>query len=149
MRRTFASEDKRKDALWEAWEAHLKTMRETFDSGRFGAGPFDDIFEGQVHFSYIAKKSATARTESGKKLGQLVIDPQIKKLSSREDDLYIVAGKHRNKWWPLEVYSIGSIVNLEKGEVHFSFNPVLMGIDKKKSKMLSGPKEVSNPKIIH
>lgn len=121
MNRTYASEDDRKTKLFESWNAHLKKIHEQFSDHNF-----EQLYEGTATVSELSTNFMGLHLDDGRKLRYISISPEIKEHSSRLDLIYLLIGQRDGRWWPLEVTSIGSVVEYMSGKVHFTFNPELM-----------------------
>ncbi len=119
MERTFASEDKRKDQLFKAWNEYLRNVHV-----RASQIDFEEVYEGSAFVSGVTKNTLSLRLENGQKLRHLGINPEISAHSARLDGVFMTLGLAQGKWWPLNVVSIFSLVNYERGEVHVTLNPV-------------------------
>ena len=119
MNKTFANEDSRKNKLFEAWNKHLQNIHHQFPQNSF-----NEVYEGIVTVSELSKSYLGVHLDDGRKLLHIQIDPHVSAHSSCLDLIYIVLGKRNEKWWPLEVVSIGS--TLGEKEAHLTFNPQLI-----------------------
>lgn len=125
MNRTFASEDKRKTKLFEAWNEYLQTNPLPIERG----GKFEELFEGIVKVSDISPNFLNIQLEDECKVEPLPINIKISFHSLRHDEMYMVLGLTKDKkWWPLDITSIGSIFdqNHNNAKVHMTVNPLLM-----------------------
>lgn len=121
VKRTFESEDKRKDRLFEAWNIHLKKMEE-----RWGNHQFDEIVGGIAVVVSVSSDRLRIRWTDMKRAGEVEITSEISSFTSKEDCLMIAAGRIGKQWWPLDVESIGSVVRGKKAGIHMTVNPLLM-----------------------
>lgn len=122
MKRTFKTEDRRKDKLWIAWNEHLAAIAKKFspDGEEF---IFGKVYEGLAKIQSISENTMKLKVPNGEKACFIPITKDIMESSCIKDDIYIVIGKYQNRWWPLEVATIASFVNFKTGEFHFSINP--------------------------
>lgn len=120
--RTFATEDKRKTKLFDAWIAYLVETHAGF--GDLDDCNFEAKYEGIVDIVRISKKNMDLKLEDGRTLRHISINQKIFETSLKSDSMYVILGLLEGKWRVLDIISIGSIINPKKGEVHFTFNPV-------------------------
>lgn len=121
MKRTFGSEDKRKDRLFEAWIPYLKKME-----GRWGNREFDEIIGGIAVVHQVHADRLSLRWNEMKKVREVQVPVEISRDTCKEDCLMVTAGRVGTDWWPLEVESIGSVVRGKKSGIHMTVNPILM-----------------------
>ncbi len=126
MKKTFQSEDTRKDKLFDAWNGYLSEVIDPkFNLLVKDPTQFDRTYEGLVTITRMTPIYMNLKLETGEKINQVPISEEIMESSDLEDTMYMVLGKKENKWWPLDLISIGSI--FAKDRVHLSFNPLIVG----------------------
>ncbi len=118
MNRTFASEDLRKEGLFDSWIEYLRN----YHSQNIEHG-FEEFYEGTAVVSGLSKNRMDLHLDDGRKLRNIPISPAIRRNSARLDMIFIVLGFSQGNWWPLDVISIGSIVGEQIG-AHVTFNPL-------------------------
>lgn len=123
MKRTFATEDERKTKLFESWIFYLTAIHRQF------VGAFEEIYEGLVTVSDLSKNRIGFHLEDGRKLRHIPISPDINANTCRLDCMYVVLGRKKDRWWPLDVISIGSIIGSEPEGLHMTINPLLNNSD--------------------
>ncbi|MBX3021427.1 MAG: hypothetical protein KF799_07080 [Bdellovibrionales bacterium] len=119
MNRTLTSEDNRKTVLFDAWIAYLMKVHLEFDDSQI-----DEIYEGTAVISDLTKNTIGFHLEDGRKLRHVPIDPDISKHSCRLDMMYVILGRRNNRWWPLDVLSIGSTLLGKQSAAHITYNPL-------------------------
>ncbi len=122
MKRTFASEDERKNKLFECWITYLKGVHTKTNLEKF-----DEIYEGLAYISDLSKNRLGLHLDDGRKLRHIPISQEISELSVRLDAVYIILGKISDKWCPLDIISIGSTIELEPAQFHMTLNPLYSG----------------------
>jgi hypothetical protein len=122
-RTKFEDEDRRKDALFVAWNRFLDAIHCNLQFEK--SGEFDEIFEGIVEVSRFTRNSMFIRQEHC--IRQIKITPQIANVSMVSDAVYLQMGRKLGTWTPLEVISVGSIILGKRGGIHLTVNPLLMG----------------------
>jgi hypothetical protein len=126
MAKSFANEDNRKTKLFYAWNNYLRIVRVKFQLETKEAQCFDEIWEGLSNVANISENSLELTFEDKSKIKNLSVNPQVINLSYKGDTIYLIAGRLGKDWWPLEVVSVGSIINEAQGGFHFTINPELM-----------------------
>lgn len=121
---SFRNEDQRKDRLWLAWNEQLDSNQKNF--GETSDFEFESIYEGVIQINKITSHQLVVSLETKEEISNLVMSAQVKKDIKMEDNFYVVMGLHNGKWWPLNVFSIGSIISVAQGKMHFSVNPRMM-----------------------
>lgn len=119
MNRTFASEDERKTKLFDAWNSLL------FEAWQRDPNEeFEEVYEGPATVSEISKNFIGLHLDDGRKLRDVVVNEPITRQSMRLDVMIIVLGKKQDKWWPLQLMSVGSVIS--RREFHVTINPLLI-----------------------
>ena len=120
--RTFFTEDKRKDQLFLAWIEYLKELHAQFEGIEF-----DDFYEGTATISAVHENYMNLDLDDKRKLKGIPISSQVSKHSLPKDMAYVVLGRIKEKWFPLDVISIGTLIRTRKNdlhEFHLSVNPI-------------------------
>jgi hypothetical protein len=135
MKKTFASEDKRKDKLWIGW---IDLLREIHM--RVNTEEMQEFYEGSVTISDFTRDRISFKLSEGRRLvREIFITPQIAATTDISDMMYVILGRQKDKWFILDVISIASFVDKDRGEFHFSMNPLHMGNAPQTSAPLSKP----------
>lgn len=127
--RTFASEDDRKTKLFAAWTEYLCQMHTRYQYENGDPWNFEVIYEGSAHIQSKSKNQLNLHLESGERIRYLDVTTQISRLSCPMDMVFVVMGKHQEKWWPLDIISIGSFLDFKRDQFqnfHLTFNPNLI-----------------------
>jgi hypothetical protein len=126
MKRTFENEDNRKNLLFEAWNEYSQEIL-----GRPELKFFDEIYEGVGTVSDLSVNRIGFHLEDGRKIRHVQISSLISQHSVRMDQLYMILGRQNEKWWVLEIISMGSCF-FEKDarmRLHFTVNPLLVNAE--------------------
>jgi hypothetical protein len=122
MKRTFQSEDRRKDRLFEAWiQCMLEREPDSWPDS------FDEIVEGTAVFSGGKKNQIAFELENGRRIRPVELDPRVLKQLSTGDAFHFVVGRLDGVWQVIEIHSVMSFVPAERGKtgIHFTVNPML------------------------
>lgn len=125
MKRTFASEDKRKNKLFEAWNGYLQATPISLNQ----KDNFDELFEGIVTVTDVSANYLSVHLEDESNVHKIPINIKISFHSLRHDEMFMVLGLTKEgKWWPLDVTSIGSAFDHRHNTCnsHVTINPLLM-----------------------
>ncbi len=117
--RTFVSEDTRKDKLFEAWNAYFEKTAPLFSKWEF-----EESYFGQAIVSELTKNRIGFHLDDGRKIRHIPVDSQVTASSSPLDNVFVVLGQYQKRWWVLDLISIRSLVNVETGQHHLSYNPI-------------------------
>lgn len=121
--KTFEEENSRKEKLFEAWQHYLNEFFEAMPD-QIG---FDDIYEGLGTVTALKENTINLDLEDGRKLFHISVSPKIAQNSRCEDLMFMTLGRKDNKWYALNVISIGSLIGKLNNEIHMSINPKLVG----------------------
>lgn len=123
---TFASEDKRKDKLFEAWIEYLTQLHNEF----YGIGiEYDDTYEGLAKITKISENYIDVKLDDKRKIRGLPVTSKISKYLSKNDTPYFILGRKDGRWNFIDVISIGTIIGqcpkTKLAQVHFTINPLI------------------------
>lgn len=121
MSKTFETENGRKDSFFEAWNNELIDRADRPD-----AKALEEIFEGLVTVSDLSRNRFGLRLDDGRKIDHVSLSPEVGRQVYRDDQIYVVLGRKKDKWWILDVISIGSFLGEGKSGFHLTLNPLLV-----------------------
>lgn len=119
MNTTFAKEDARKNKLFEEWIKHLRAVY-----AKFQQKDFQKFYEGMAKFSELGENRFDLVLDGGKKIKALEVTPEICAHSRAEDSMYIMIGRRGDKYWPLDVISVGTLLGGTPCKMHVTYNPL-------------------------
>ena len=124
MRNKFKAEDDRKTLLFDAWNSFFENKQlQTFPKQ-----DFDQFYEGLAQVSEVTTNSMTIRLQEAVCVSKFQITEQISKQTRAEDLIYIVIGRRGQKWLPLDLVSVGTLIPGKGNEAgfHLTINPLYM-----------------------
>ena len=124
MKRTFKTEDNRKDNIFAAWLRYSQVLDEKFGVAIGEDHLFEEIFEGLADITELTRETISFKLDNGQKIKDLSIPESITQHLCPKDAIYVCLGKTDNEWWLLDIVSVGSFVNAKKGEFHLTLNPI-------------------------
>jgi len=118
MKRTFSSEDVRKDKLFDSWNEYLDCLQKNMDFGNCDETICDiavvkEVFETEI----------VLRFEETHKTLKLFVPALVLKHCEKLDNINLTVARKGETWWPIDLITIGSIVQGKKSGIHFSVNP--------------------------
>lgn len=120
MERTLKDEDTRKTKLFEAWMNHFQNT-----NAEICEMEFEEIYEDMTTISDLTKDRISFHLNDGRKLPPIPITRQISENSYPTDLMFVILGRQKNKWWILDVISVGSMLPGQTHDnIHMSFNPI-------------------------
>jgi hypothetical protein len=134
LRPVFALEDQRKEQAWRAWN---KFLQNTVFKVRQLDLRFTEYYEGMVKITKVGNSELEFVLDDGEVLESFQLPPQVCRHSKVDDHLVMTFGiTEQEQFWPLRVFSIGSIIESASTEeaasvsesesadhIHFSLNP--------------------------
>lgn len=121
MNEHFRSEDERKTKLFDGWNAHLDRFHQDHQGQDFRT-----TFEGMASVTEVTSERLHLELEDGRRIRGLIITPEVARYTKSGDRLYLVLGWMNQRWWVLNVVSVGSLREVDPAEFHLTFNPLYM-----------------------
>ncbi len=120
----LAQETDRKEKLLMAFEEHESETRLQPEDKNLKFGFFSRIFDGEAEVNKIGWNSLKLMQKDGRSLGDLLVTPEIAKLSKKGDLLLATLGYRLGQWHLIQIKMIGSPIKDVSGEtkVHLSFS---------------------------
>ncbi len=119
MKRTFTTENFRKDKLFAAWIGYLTELHTQAITDEF-----DELIDGVADILKISKDFMELKIEEAGRSFTIPITAEIQAHSLTTDKIFIIVGRKNENWFAVDVISIGSIVDAGGGQVHLTINPL-------------------------
>lgn len=109
---------------------YMDSVVERFECQTNGLEVFSDVYEGVVIVKNKKNDLLDLELLGGQREKKFKVTREIASMIKRQDQMYVVMGKSMGTWWPIDLISIASAVELKDqknmSQIHFSLNPLMV-----------------------